>query len=62
VADLEIITATVPAGFLFPAVASISDRLRRGFQNEERFSLTGAAHEHLREDSIGGFRAGERKW
>ena len=29
--------------------------------NEERFSLTGAAHEPLREDSIGGFRAGERK-
>jgi hypothetical protein len=31
------------------------------YQIEERFSLTGAAHEPLREDSIGGFRAGERK-
>src|SRR6202035_5091657 len=29
--------------------------------NEERFSLTGAAREPLREDSIGGFRAGERE-
>jgi 6-phosphogluconolactonase len=29
--------------------------------NEERFSLSGAAHEPLREDCLAGFRAGERK-
>jgi hypothetical protein len=40
-----------------PGTRAFEEQLR----NEERFSLTGAAHEPLREDSIGGFRAGERK-
>jgi hypothetical protein len=30
-------------------------------RNEERFSLSGAAHEPLREDCVAEFRAGERK-
>jgi hypothetical protein len=29
--------------------------------NEERFSLSGAAHEPLSEDCLAGYRAGERK-
>jgi hypothetical protein len=31
------------------------------YQNEERFSLSGAAHEPLSEDCLAGYRAGERK-
>jgi hypothetical protein len=47
-------------GFTIDNEERFSQR-RAFFANEERFSLGGAAHKSLREDSYAGIRAGERK-